>query len=272
MALFDLGDVANLTVTVRTAAGVAADAGAVACTVGLPDGTSVSPAVSKTATGTYQAAYTPTIPGRHNVRWVATGANSASYSDVFDAFPANPRFLISLDDLREALNLAATNTTHDAELRLYLAAATCVIESLDRPYLQETRTHTFSGGCTSLVLPEAPIASVVSVTHTPASGIPETIAATSWRANTYSGIVTAVERFPAGVQNLTVTYTVGEGQIPANVILAARELCRHWWQRSQQSPRPSFGGMGGDGDTVYVANYAVPNFVIGLLQPADGII
>ncbi len=272
MALFDLGDVANLTVTVRTAAGVAADAGAVACTVGLPDGTSVSPAVSKTATGTYQAAYTPTIPGRHNVRWVATGANSASYSDVFDAFPANPRFLISLDDLREALNLAATNTTHDAELRLYLAAATCVIETLDRPYLQETRTHTFSGGSTSLVLPEAPITSVVSVTNTPTGGSPETIAATSWRANTYSGIVTAVERFPAGLQNITVTYTVGEGQIPANVLMAARELCRHWWQRSQQSPRPSFGGMGGDGDTVYVANYAIPNFVVGLLQPSDGII
>lgn len=272
MALFDLGDVANLTVTVRTAAGVAADAGAVACTVGLPDGTSVSPAVSKTATGTYQAAYTPTVAGRHTVRWVATGANASSYADVFDAFPANPRFLISLDDLREALNLAATNTTHDAELRLYLAAATCVIETLDRPYLQETRTHTFDGGSASLVLPEAPIASVVSVSNTPQSGVPETVPAQLWRANTYSGIVTSTGRFPPGLHNVTVTYTVGEAQIPANVILAARELCRHWWQRSQQSPRPAFGGGAGDGDTVYVANYAVPNFVIGLLQPSDGII
>jgi len=272
VALFDLGDVANLTVTVRTSAGAAADAGTVVCTIGLPDGTTATPAVSKTATGTYQAAYTPTVAGRHTVRWVATGANASSYADVFDAFPANPRFLISLDDLREALNLAATNTTHDAELRLYLAAATCVIETLDRPYLQETRTHTFDGGSASLVLPEAPIASVVSISNTPQSGTPETIPATSWRANTYSGIVTALERFPAGVQNITVTYTVGEAQIPANVLMAARELCRHWWQRSQQSPRPSFGGMGADGESVYVANYAIPNFVIGLLQPADGII
>ena len=272
MALFDLGDVANLTVTVRTAAGVAADAGAVACTVGLPDGTSVSPAVSKTATGTYQAAYTPTVAGRHTVRWVATGANASSYADVFDAFPANPRFLISLDDLREALNLAATNTTHDAELRLYLAAATCVIETLDRPYLQETRTHTFDGGSASLVLPEAPIASVVSVSNTPQSGVPETVPAQLWRANTYSGIVTSTGRFPPGLHNVTVTYTVGEAQIPANVILAARELCRHWWQRSQQSPRPAFGGGVGEGDTAYVANYAVPYFVVGLLQPSDGII
>ena len=272
MALFDLGDVANLTVTIRTSAGAAADAGAVTCSIGLPDGTTATPAVSKTATGTYQAAYTPTVAGRHTVRWVATGANASSYADVFDAFPANPRFLISLDDLREALNLAATNTTHDAELRLYLAAATCVIETLDRPYLQETRTHTFDGGTVSLVLPEAPIASVVSVSNTPQSGTPETVPADVWRANTYSGIVTSTGRFPPGLRNITVTYTVGEAQIPANVILAARELCRHWWQRSQQSPRPAFGGGAGDGDTVYVANYAVPNFVIGLLQPSDGII
>ena len=272
MALFDLGDVANLTVTVRTSAGAAADAGTVVCTIGLPDGTTATPAVSKTATGTYQAAYTPTVAGRHTVRWVATGANASSYADVFDAFPANPRFLISLDDLREALNLAATNTTHDAELRLYLAAATCVIETLDRPYLQETRTHTFDGGSASLVLPEAPIASVVSVHNTPQSGTPETVPADVWRANTYSGIVTSTGRFPPGLRNITVTYTVGEAQIPANVILAARELCRHWWQRSQQSPRPAFGGGVGEGDTAYVANYAVPYFVVGLLQPSDGII
>ena len=69
-----------------------------------------------------------------------------------------------------------------------------------------------------------------------------------------------------------MTYTVGDAVVPPNVILAARELCRHWWQRSQQSPRPAFGGAAGDGDTIYIANYAVPNFVIGLLQPSDGII
>ena len=272
MAVFDLGDVANLTVTVRNSAGTAANAGAVTCTITQPDGTISDLGVSNTGTGTYSAGFTPTQAGRHLIRWVATGINASSYTDVFDAFPANPRFLISLTDLREALNLAATNTTHDAELRLYLAAATCVIETLDRPYLQETRTHTFDGGSASLVLPEAPIASVVSISNTPQSGTPETVPADSWRANTYSGIVTSTGRFPPGLRNITVTYTVGEAQIPANVILAARELCRHWWQRSQQSPRPAFGGGAGDGDTVYIANYAVPNFVIGLLQPSDGII
>ncbi len=273
MAVFDLGDVANLTVTVRNSAGVAANAGSVACTVTLPDGTDTVVAVSNTGTGTYAAGYTPTVAGRYLVRWVATGANASSYTDVFDAFPANPRFLISLNDLREALNLAATNTTHDAELRLYLAAATEVIETIDKPYLAQTRTHTFDGGRNVLILPETPITSVTSVTHSPGDGTTQTLDSDTYRVDEYAGVVYShLSRFPWGQRNITVTYTVGASAIPPNVTLAARELCRHWWQRSQQSPRPAFGGATGDGDTVYVANYAVPNFVIGLLQPSDGII
>ena len=273
MAVFDLGDVANLTVTVRNSAGTAANAGSVACTVTQPDGTVTTASVVNTGTGTYSAGFTPTQAGRHLIRWVATGANASSYTDVFDAFPANPRFLISLTDLREALNLAATNTTHDSELRLYLAAATTVIESIDRPYLAETRTHTFDGGRSTLVLPETPIASVTSITHNPTGTSAETLPTDSYRVNAYSGLIQHYSgRFPWGQRNITVTYTVGDTVVPPNVIMAARELCRHWWQRSQQSPRPAFGGAAGDGDTIYIANDAVPNFVIGLLQPSDGII
>ena len=176
MAVFDLGDVANLTITVRNSSGVAANAGAVTCTITQPDGTSSTPTVSNTGTGTYSAGFTPTQAGRHLIRWVATGTNASSYTDVFDAFPANPRFLISLTDLREALNLAATNTTHDAELRLYLAAATAVIETIDQSYLTQTRTHTFDGGRNVLVLPETPIAPVTTITHSPTPGTTETLA------------------------------------------------------------------------------------------------
>ena len=271
MAVFDLGDVANLTVTVRNAAGTAANAGAVVCTVTQPDGTATPCSTVNTSTGNYSAGFTPSQAGRHLVRWVASGVNASSYNDVFDAFPANPRFLISLNDLREALNLAATNTTHDAELRLYLAACTAVIESIDRSYLTQTRSHVFDGGRTSLVLPETPITSVTSVSHSPTVGVTQALPVNAYRVDTFSGVVHYYAGvFPIGRRSITVTYTVGDTVIPPNVILAARELCRHWWQRSQQSPRPAFGGT--ETDVVYVANYAVPNFVIGLLQPSDGII
>ncbi len=264
MTYVDVGDVATLTGHVRTSAGVLANATAVTCTVTQPDTTTTTVALSNTATGTYTGGFTVSQPGRHRVRWVATGANAGAYPDVFDAFPANPRFLISLADLRDVLNLAADNTTHDEELRLYLAAATLVIEDIDRTYLPETKTYTTSGGRSGIVLPDTDITAVTSVTNDGA-----TLDADSYKVDTSSGIVyAATGNLPAGIVNLTVTYTVGTGVVPANVRMAARELCRHWWQRSQQSTRPAFGGVG-DTDAVYIAGYAVPNFVVGMLQPSS---
>ncbi len=269
MALFDLGDVANLTVTVRTSAGVVADAGTVVCSVGLPDGTTVTPAVAKTTTGTYQAAYTPTIPGRHNVRWVATGANAASYTDVFDVLAADPRFIISLSDAKDSLNI--TNTAHDEELREYLAAATDVIESIAGPVLARTVVETYDGGCTSLLLRNVPVASVTSVVEAST-----TLAPTDYAFDPVAGTLTRVVgiqpySWRVGFQNIVVTYTVGSSTVPYYVILAARELIRHWYQRGQQAPRPAFGGAAADTDGVYVAGFAIPNYVVGMLSPSGGI-
>ncbi len=265
MTYVDVGDVATLTGHVRTSAGVLANATAVTCTVTQPDTTTTTVALSNTATGTYTGGFTVTQPGRHRVRWVATGANAGAYPDVFDAFPANPRFLISLADLRDVLNLAADNTTHDDELRLYLAAATVVIEDIDRPYLLDVHTHVCDGGRPAILLPDVNISEVTGVDDDGTTVDPGT-----YRLDAKSGILLAYPRgaqLPDGLRNLTVTYTVGAGEVPPNVRMAARELCRHWWQRSQQTNRPAFGG--GDADTVYVAGYAVPNFVVGMLHPID---
>lgn len=266
MTYVDVGDVATLTGYVRSSAGTLANADSVGCTVTRPDGTTTTVALANTATGTYTGGFTATQPGRHRVRWVAVGANAGAYTDVFDVFDTDPRFILSLADLRDVLNLAADNTTHDDELRLYLAAATLVIEQLDRTYLPITKTWTCNGACPAILLPDVDIAEIVDVDNDGA-----TIDAGSYRLDAASGILLshpAGSIFPAGQRNLTVTYTVGSGTVPANVRLAARELCRHWWQRSQQSTRPAFGGVG-DTDAVYIAGYAVPNFVVGMLQPSS---
>ena len=264
MTFHDFGDPVDLAVTITDANGDPANATAVVCTVTYPDGTDSDLAVVNADTGVYQAAFTPTLAGRHLVNWVATGTNASAYTDIVDVAPSDPRFIISLADARDVLNLAATNTTHDEELRGYLAAATVVIEAIDRPILRQTRTWTVNGGRHAITLPYVPIASVESVT----------VNGTVWDASTYAvdetaGIVYADNTtFPAGLRNVEIEYVAGEQVIPPNVILAAKELVRHWWQRSQQSPRPAFGGGITDTDAVYVANYTVPNFVIGLLQPA----
>ena len=83
MSTYDLGDVAALSVAITDTTGAAANAGAVALTITLPDGTTTAPIVTNPATGSYTAAYTPTQSGRFGVRWVATGVNACAFTDTF---------------------------------------------------------------------------------------------------------------------------------------------------------------------------------------------
>lgn len=269
MATYDLGDVVTLAVAVRDNTGTLANATAVTATITKPDGTTVTSAVANPSTGNYTTAYVPTAPGRHVIDWNATGLNASSYVDVFDVMAADPRFIISLSDAKDSLNI--TNTAHDEEIREYLAAATDVIEAIAGPVLTRTVVETHDGGESSLLLRNVPVAAVTSVVEAST-----TLAATDYAFDPLAGTLTRVIGIQPwvwryGFQNIVVTYTVGAGTVPYYVILAARELIRHWYQRGQQAPRPAFGGAAADTDGVYVAGYAVPNYVVGMLAPAGGI-
>lgn len=271
MSVYDLGDVAALSVTVKDSDGVLANAGAVACTVTLPDGSTVSPTVTNVSTGIYSVAYTPLVAGRFSVRWVATGVNASAYSDVFDVLATNPRFIVSLAGMRQHLGLNAANTTHDEELREYLAAATDVIEAITGPVLPATVTETHDGGKPALLLRNAPVTAVTSVTE---SGT--VLSATDYTLDPYAGTLARTVGLVSyvwayGRSNVQVTYTVGGGVVPGYIILAARELVRHWYQRGRQSPRPAFGGSTPDDGSQYVAGYAIPNYVVGMLDASSGL-
>src|SRR3546814_17325246 len=87
-----------------------------ALTITRPDNTTVSVSpVTPVSTGTYTYDYATVQPGRHVVRWVATGANAGAYTDVFDVREAAPPLLFSLADARKHVN--ATVTTHRSEER-----------------------------------------------------------------------------------------------------------------------------------------------------------
>ena len=93
-------------------------------TVTAPDGTSSTPAVSG-APGAYTASYTLTQTGRYLERWVNSGGVQ---SDIVNTLPADPGFLVSLAEVKLALN--KSTTADDDELRAYIAAATSPIEAL----------------------------------------------------------------------------------------------------------------------------------------------
>lgn len=83
MSTYDLGDIVELTATVRDAAGALADAGAMTCTIALPDATTTVVAHTNPSTGKYAATYTPTQLGPHLAVWQATGTNAGLFRTTF---------------------------------------------------------------------------------------------------------------------------------------------------------------------------------------------
>lgn len=235
-----------------------------------PDGVAASGSVSHDGTGAYAATVTASLAGRWSVVWTGSGTNSGGlpYVDVADVWPLDPRYIISLGDAREALNLAATNTANDSELLLYIAAATDIIEDLCGPILVATRTEMVSGrGRMAIPLPDVPTA----ITEVKEDGV--ALASTGWCWDE-SGLLWRGSFEGAGYwsaaspRNVEIAYTVGESEIPANVLLAARELVKHMYS-TQQSPRPAFGAPADLSAAAWTpgAGFAVPNAVLEKLKP-----
>ncbi|MHA7270402.1 hypothetical protein [Arthrobacter sp. HLT1-20] len=209
------------------------------------------------------ASFTPALAGRHVVRWSADGPTPGAYTDLLDVWPLDPRFLISLDDALNAVNAKARMPAEDREdMRLYIAAATPVIEDIVGPVLTSPQTFVTSGGAASVVLPQIPS----SITAVAVNGVP--LAADEWFEE--AGIVTAglhgaQSRFGAG--QLVVSYTVGMAAVPPNVRLGTRELVRHWWQIGKQSTGGAVRGQEYQADSFTPSGFAVPRRVIELCAP-----
>lgn len=266
MSTWEVGQPLAFGLRVTDSAGVLADLGETpTATITKPDGTSTAGTVTKTGTGLYSAVLTTSLAGRYSCRWTGTGTNSAAlpYTDVADVWPADPRLIIPLADARAALNLPAAIVVNDDELRLYIAAATTIIEDIVGPVLSATATETVSGnGRTGIPLNAQP-AAIVSVVENgitlPAATYSVDESGILWRG-VYPGAGIWSAAYP---RNITITYSVGAAVVPPVVVLAAREQVRYLYQR-QQAPRPTFGADA-PGTSYTPSGYAVPNFVREIL-------
>ncbi|NQX36254.1 hypothetical protein [Herbiconiux sp. VKM Ac-2851] len=169
--------------------------------------------------------------------------------------------LITLNDAKKSLGWSTTTSSDDdSDLERYIEAATPVIENIVGPILPASKTFTFSGGRKTISLP-TPFETVASVTVDGA-------AHTGYVASPRAGIIYADAvggSFTDGIENVTVTVTVGSATIPPNVLLATRELVRHLWQVGRQGTRPAYGTAEADG--MVPTSFAVPKRVLELLQP-----
>jgi len=145
----DLGDLVALTVDIRDAAGVLANATSVVLTVMRPDGTTELPAVSNPTPGRYQVDYQPLQAGRHVALWVASGVNSAAHVEPFDVTgpPATAGWPPLLADVRRELGRKPSDTADDPLIQSQLDAAV--------DYVQEQRggDFNFAGDPLSLLPP-----------------------------------------------------------------------------------------------------------------------
>lgn len=250
--MFDLGDVVPLTIDVRDAAGNLANAGGtVTLTIGLPDGTSISPASTNPTAGRYQCDFVPTLPGRHAVRWVATGTNASAYSDVFDVRPSDPGYIVSLSDAKRFLQIPVTNTTDDEELREYIESTTQVIEFwrnesiVRRTVVDQADTFGFTqptidgfqvgGSARNISLTHSPVIAVTSVTRVDGTF---TWDVSALDVDPDRGLITVITG-PLFYGLISVVYVVGYSIVPANYTLAAKIIIGHLWSTQRQ---PSVGG------------------------------
>lgn len=265
MAIVELG-----TVTTATwARGATGQAATITLTVTRPDGTTltgVGTVAEVAATGTYSATVPTPIAGRYLLRWESTAGDDLTYSDVLDVWPADVRMIVSLDDVRRGLNIAAANTGDDELLRLVSAAATPVIEDIVGTVVAVTKTQKADGGKSGVALYER-ATEIVSVT---VDGV--ALAADEWvfdenAAIVHAGGTTTPTIFDWGRQNVTIVYKAGTQTIAPNVRFATMELIRHLWQIGHQAQRPGMGPLAAVADMTYTPmGFAVPKRVIELLQ------
>ena len=277
---YDVLDPIPLAITVRNAANVPENATAVVLTITLPDQTIVTPAVTGVA-GVYttNVPYLAPQPGRYVVSWVATGTNACTSADIFNVLPADPHFIISLAEARNAIGIAAANTAKDEDLRAYIYAATPIMEDICGPILRTSVVETFDGGSDQINLLWWPLISVTSIVESYGSNYVRTLtlqdifAVTAVDAFGYTvelktGLVTrrvtgTASPFPRGRRNVQVAYVPGREVIGGNITLGTRRLVKFLWQQDQQGYRPSMGAPD-TAMTTTPSGFAVPRAVIEL--------
>jgi hypothetical protein len=261
---WDLGDSVPLSITIKDPGGALADAGSVSVTITLPDGTpTVQGPITPTSTGVYDYDYPTVQAGIHRVRWVATGANAAAYSDVFDVEPAEGAAFISVADAREHLKKTPAD---DEDLRWFVAAACQAITDRMGQVSPLTVVADRPVRNGKVILRTRPVIAVTSVVRLPGGdAIPaaDALAGTSgWELVNLEGVLSV----PASCGSVRVAYRAGRSPLPQNFRLAALDLVRHLWQGSQHNQaggRPALGDS--DAIAASVKPFAMPYRVMELL-------
>lgn len=265
--MIDLGDAVPLTFQ-ASANGTLVDPTTVTLTVGLPDGTSTAVTPTRASLGQYTAAYVTVQPGRHDIRWVATGPGARTHVDVLNVAPARSVSLVSLAEFKAHLNL--DDTAEDEEIRYYLEAATGVVERhVGQVVARRSVTETHRLGWQShprrgLVLRQGPVMSLTTISTNGGTVLDPA----GYVVDTVTGEVRSTAGGTTGLfGDVTVTYVAGYTATPPRMILAAQIIAEHLWQTQRVQSMGRGPGFGGSEVNVTPSGlgYAIPNRAVELL-------
>lgn len=273
----------TLTKTDGTVA-VLADYAEVVLTIVQPDGTSLT----RTKTGSTLTAnpyvFTPTQAGRHVYYYVTTTPNGASTPQPFDVEAAGAAGIVSLSEVKEALDI--TSTSNDTELQGMIDAATAVLVNHPGYRVADvvgstSYTEWVDGGSGTIVLRHYPVTGNPTVTeYTPTAQViaAEPLDTTSsftgygYQVDRTSGILT---RTSGGLGTcwrgrVKVVYTAGSTVVPADVRQAALVLVDHLWQTQRGGVGTLPVGLDLTDETsapAFGVGFTLPNRVRELLEP-----
>lgn len=241
-----------------------ADAGAVTLTATQPDGTTIDLAVVRESVGVYTSQWVLNFVGRWLFRWVSSGSNTDSYTDVADVDDPADAPIVSMDELRRHMDWPTPPTTpedrrRDEDGRRLASMATELVERYcGRTFRRRTVVETLSGGTTALPLTSLPVASITSVVNDGTA-----LDATAWRLSAAGVLYRASGAWGSTV---VVTYVAGDAVPPEPVRVAVLRLVEHHWQRARQAPHSITGGGSGYDEGQPGSGYALPYSVASYLD------
>lgn len=165
--------------------------------------------------------------------------------------------LLTLLEVKDALNIEATNVRHDVELQRYIDACLPQIEYITGPIFLRSvsETQRIAPGLSKIALRQVPVYSIESVTeYVGLTAYTLSAQPPGLTINNYgysldlpeTGILrrtSSVGQECAFLGNvIVIKYTAGVGTVPADVHLAAIEDVRGLYQQTQQPGRPQYGG------------------------------